>query len=531
MNPCILIADPIAQEGLDLLAEGADIDVATGLAADELLEHIADADALIVRSETQVTRALIAAGTKLRVIGRAGVGVDNIDVDAATERGIVVVNAPTGNTTSAAELAIALLLALARNVPAADASLRGGAWERQNFIGVELRGKTVGIIGLGQVGSAVARRLNAMEMRVVAHDPFVPDEHARHLGVDLLPLDDLLAAADFITLHTNLSPGAPPLLGREEFQRMRDGVRLVNTARGGLIDEAALLEALEVGKVGGAALDVFSQEPAVGNPLAEHPRVVATPHLGASTLEAQERVAIDVAREVLSVLAGAPATTAVNAPLIDAESLDAVGPYLGVAHMIGTLVTQLTEGQFQAVSIDYSGEISLHDVTPLKAATIAGLLDTISEEPVNLVSVNNVIAHRGWPVSEQKLPDAAPYANLITVNLTSSSGDVRVSGTLVHGRPHIVEIDGFRVDVSRAERDDEHGHILILHNEDRPGRVGAVGLALGEMEVNISAMDVGKLGEEGEAIMVLSVDRALAQPEIDGLLALGGIEKVLQAKI
>ncbi len=312
---------------------------------------------------------------------------------------------------------------------------------------------------------------------------------------------------------------------------MRDGVRLVNTARGGLIDEAALLEALEAGKVGGAALDVFSQEPAVGNPLAEHPRVVATPHLGASTLEAQERVAIDVAREVLRVLAGAPATTAVNAPLIDAESLDAVGPYLRVAHMIGTLVTQLTEGQFQAVSIDYSGAIALHDVTPLKAATIAGLLDTISEEPVNLVSVNNVIAHRGWPVSEQKLPDAAPYANLITVNLTSSSGDVRVSGTLVHGQPHIVEIDGFRVDVSRAERDDEHGHILILHNEDRPGRVGAVGLALGEMEVNISAMDVGKLGEEGEAIMVLSVDRVLTPPEIDGLLALGGIEKVLQATI
>jgi D-3-phosphoglycerate dehydrogenase len=531
MNARILIADPIAQEGVDMLAAGADVDVRTGLAPAELLKIIAAYDGLIVRSETQVTADVIAAAENLRVVGRAGVGVDNINIAAATQRGIVVVNAPTGNTISAAELAVALLMALARNVSAADADLRGGAWRRKQFVGVELRDKTAGVVGLGQVGSAVARRLKAMEMRVIAHDPFVPDERARVLGVELVDLDTLLQEADFITLHTTLAPGSPPLLGPEQFARVKEGVRLVNTARGGLIDEAALIEALESGKVAGAALDVFSTEPAVGNPLTLHPKVIATPHLGASTQEAQEPVALDVAREVLGVLSGAPATTAVNAPLVDPESLEAVGPYLDVAYMVGTLVTQLSEGQWRSINIEYSGEIANHDVTPLKASTMAGLLATISEEQVNLVSVNNIIAHRGWQVTEQLLPDAAPYTNLITARLETASGDVRIAGTLVHNEPRIVEIDGFRVDVSRGDHHDEHGHLLLLHNEDRPGRVGAVGITLGEMQVNISAMDVGKREEEGEAIMVLSVDRALDPGEIDRLTAIDGIEKVLQGEI
>jgi len=519
MNARILIADSIAQEGVDMLAAGADVDVRTGLAPAELLKIIPAYDGLIVRSETQVTADVFAAAKNLRVVGRAGVGVDNINIAAATERGIVVVNAPTGNTVSAAELAVALLMALARNVSAADADLRGGAWRRKRFVGVELRDKTAGVVGLGQVGSAVARRLKAMEMRVIAHDPFVPDERARVLGVELVDLDTLLQEADFITLHTTLAPGSPPLLG------------LVNTARGGLIDEAALLEALESGRVAGAALDVFSTEPAVGNPLTTHPRVIATPHLGASTQEAQERVALDVAREVLAVLSGAPATTAVNAPLVDPESLEVLGPYLDVAHMVGTLVTQLSEGQWRSISIEYSGEISNHDVAPLKASAMAGLLATISEEHVNLVSVNNIIANRGWQVTEKKLPDAAPYTNLITTRLETASGEVRIAGTLVHNEPRIVEIDGFRVDVSRGDHDHQHGHLLLLHNEDRPGRVGAVGITLGEMQVNISAMDVGKREEEGEAIMVLSVDRALNSSEIDRLTAIDGIEKVLQGEI
>ncbi len=531
MSPRILIADPIAQEGIDRLAEAADVDLKTGLDPKELLAIIADYDALIVRSETKVTAAVIAAATKLRAIGRAGVGVDNIDVAAATEQGIVVVNAPTGNTISAAELAVALLLALARNLPAADTSLRGGAWKRADFIGVELRGKTAGVVGLGQVGSAVARRLVAMEMRVLGHDPFVPDDRARLLGVELVDLPTLLQESDFITLHTTLTPGAPALLGAEQLSAVKPGVRLVNTARGGLIDEAALLDALDEGRVAGAALDVFEHEPATGNPLTRHPRVIATPHLGASTREAQERVAVDVAREVLTVLDGHPASTAVNAPFIDPESLDMVGPYLSVAQMVGTLVTQLSEGQLRSVSIEYGGDLALHDVTPLKAAAVAGLLATISEEHVNLVSVNNIIGGRGWQVSEQKLPDAAPYTNTITICLTTEQATVCVTGTLVHDEPRIVQIDGFRVDVSRGDHDHAYGHILMLHNEDRPGRVGAVGVALGTMGVNISAMDVGKRDEVGEAIMVLSVDRALGAAEIDELLAVDGIEKVVQVEI
>ena len=409
----ILVADPIADEGVDALAQIGAVDVRTGLTTSDLLAIIPDYDALIVRSETQVTRAVVEAGRRLRAIGRAGVGVDNIDVEAATERGIVVVNAPLGNTVSAAEHTVAVLLALARNVPAADASLRRGEWSRKQFIGVEIRGKTVGIVGLGQVGSAVARRLRAFETRVLVHDPFVPDERARLVGAELADLDILLRESDFLLLHTTLIPGAPPLIGAPELARMKPTARIVNTARGGLIDEAALLAALDEGRIAGAGLDVFSAEPATDNPLVRHPRVVATPHLGASTLEAQERVALDVAREVANVLAGKPATTAVNAPFIDPESLEILGPYLAVAEIVGKLATQLALGQWQSIRIEYLGEIAERDVTPLKAAAIAGLLAPISEEHVNLVSVNNVIAHRGWQVTEEKNRDAGPYSNLM----------------------------------------------------------------------------------------------------------------------
>ena len=545
----ILIADSIAQEGVERLREGGAtrevaVDVRTGLSEDELTAAIADYDALLVRSATQVPRRVIDAADRLRVIGRAGVGVDNIDVQAATDRGIVVVNAPTGNTVSAAELTIALFLALSRHVPAADASLRAGAWKRSDFLGVELRGKVAGVIGLGQVGSGVARRLLGLEMTVLAYDPFVPDERARLLGVELVTLDELLARADFLTLHTTLARGAPPLLGAEQFAALKPGARLINTARGGLIDEAALIAALDAGQLAGAALDVFSAEPATGNPLSRHPKVVVTPHLGASTQEAQERVAVDVAVEVLHVLEGKPATTAVNAPFVDPETMEALGPYLTVAEAAGRLTTQIAEGQWQSLRIEYQGEIAGHDVTALKAAAIAGLLAPISEEHVNLVSVNAIIEQRGLHLVEEKSPDAGLYANLITVRLTTASGTSCVSGALAHGEPHIVEIDGFRVDVSSDIHHDAHTHILILHNEDRPGRIGAVGNALGEMGANISGMDVGRqdptadvtpgsagASNGGHAIMVLTVDRELTPDELATLAAIPGIEDVKQAVI
>lgn len=539
----ILVADSIADEGVERLRAGlpggdVEVDVRTGLGEDELTDAIPEYDALLVRSATQVPRRVIEAADRLRVIGRAGVGVDNIDVDAATDRGIVVVNAPTGNTVSAAELTVALFLALSRHVPAADASLRAGAWNRSQYLGVELRGKVAGIVGLGQVGSAVARRLIGLEMTVLAFDPFVPDDRARVLGVELLPLDEVLARADFLTLHTTLSPASPPLLGAEQFARMKPSARLINTARGGLVDETALAAALDDDRLAGAALDVFSTEPATDNPLAQHPKVVVTPHLGASTQEAQERVAVDVAAEVLQVLDGRPASTAVNAPFVDPETMEAVGPYLVVAEAAGRLATQIAEGQWQSLRIEYQGEIADHDVTALKAAAVAGLLAPISEEHVNLVSVNTIIEQRGLRVVEEKSPDAGLYANLITVRLQTAAGTSCVSGALAHGEPHIVEIDGFRVDVGGDAHHSGHTHMLILHNEDRPGRIGAVGSALGEMGVNISAMEVGRQAgpapagaTAGTAIMVLTVNRQLTSDELTQMAAIPGIEDVKQAVI
>ena len=532
MNARILVTDPIAEEGIAVLAEQAQVDVRLALKPDELRAAIADYDALVVRSETKVTRAVIEAAPRLRIIARAGVGVDNIDVDAATERGIVVVNAPTGNTVSAAELTVALILALARHVPQADASLRRGEWSRQNFMGVEVRGKTVGIIGLGQVGAAVARRLRGLEMTVLAYDPYVPEERARLLGVELAAFDEVLRRADFLTLHTTLTPETTHLIGREQIAAMKPGSRLINTARGGLVDETALLEALNSGHIAGAGLDVFEQEPPPGdNPLLTHPRVICVPHLGASTAEAQERVAVDVAREVLLVLSGQLATAAVNAPFVDPETLAVVGPYLDVAQMCGTLATQLSEGQWRSVRLKFQGELANHDVTALKASAVAGLLATISEEHVNLVSVNHIIAHRGWQVIEEMDPDAGSYANLVTVELRTSAGVVAVSGTRVHSEPHIVEINGAaNVDISRGGQPPGHCHILILENEDRPGRVGAVGTELGQMEVNISSMDVGRR-DGGMALMVLTVHRALTSEELHRIGAIPGIERVVQARI
>jgi D-3-phosphoglycerate dehydrogenase len=528
----ILVADSIASEGIERLRTAAKVDVRTGLSEDELAAAIPGYDALLVRSATEVPRRVIEAAVRLRVIGRAGVGVDNIDVDAATDRGIVVVNAPTGNTVSAAELTVALILALSRHVAAADASLRSGAWDRAAYVGVELRGKTAGVIGLGQVGSAVARRLVGLEMLVIAHDPFVPDDRARLLGVELAGFDDLLARADFLTLHTTFTPGSSPLLGAAEIARMKPGARLINTARGGLVDETALLDALDSGRLAGAAIDVFSAEPATANPLARHHRVVVTPHLGASTTEAQERVAVDVAHEILQVLDGKPATTAVNAPFLDPETMEAVGPYLTVAEAAGRLATQIATGQWQSVRIDYQGEIADHDVTALKAAAVAGLLAPISDEHVNLVSVNKILEQRGLEVVEQKKSDAGLYTNLITVRLQTAEATYCVSGALAHGEPHIVEIDGFRVDVSPDPQHGQHTHLLILRNEDRPGRIGAVGSALGEMGANISSMDVGTdAGGSGRAIMVLNVSRALDLDEVTSLAAIPGIEDVKQATI
>ena len=533
----ILVSESLAEEGLSILRAGAEVDTRYGLPADELLQAIGGCQGLIVRSGTRVDRQLINAAPDLRVIGRAGAGVDNIDLDAASEQGIIVLNAAGGNTVSAAELTIALLLSLSRHLATANASLRSGEWNRAAFVGAELRGKTAGIIGLGLVGAAVARRLQAMEMRTIAFDPFLSEERARSVGTELVSLQELLEQADVVTLHSSASADAPALLGGEEFGLVKPGALLVNTARGRLVDEQALAAALDSGRLGGAALDVFAEEPANGNPLVQHPRVLATPHLGASTQEAQERVAIDIATETLKVLRGQPSQAAVNAPLIDPESLEAVGPYLSVAEMCGRLATQLASGQWLDIIIHYRGEIANHDVTPLKASVVAGLLAPISDEHVNLVNINNVIAHRGWRISERKTPDAEPYTSTITVELHTSSGTTSLMGTLEHGRAAVVEINGFHVHIagpqSRPGRGQDHLHLLVLRNEDRPGRIGEVGMALGRLDVNIGAMDVGfSAGDPSEmSLMALTISRALSAAEVGVINAIDGVEDVAQAQM
>ncbi len=524
MTPRILICDPIAEDGIELLRRaGAQVEVHLGLSPQALRETLEDYEGLIVRSETKVTAEAIRAAQKLQVIGRAGIGVDNIDVAAATERGVVVVNAPTGNVVSAAEHAIALIFALARNIPQADAALKGGTWDRARFLGSELRGKDLGIIGLGQVGTEVARRARGLEMRVLAYDPFISEERARVLGVELVGLEELLRQSDFVSVHASLTEATQNLIGEAELRLMKPTARLINTARGGIVDEEALVKALAEGWIGGVALDVFSQEPLTAHPLFASDKVVVTPHLGASTAEAQERVALDVAEQVLAVLEGRPARYAVNAPLIPPETYSVLAPYLPVAQKTGTLAVQLCEGQLGDIDIDYMGEIASHDVTPLKAAVVRGLLEPISEEFVNVVNVDIVAQRRGLRITERRGPSHEIYANLITVQVHTSAGTTTVSGTLAHDGPHIVLINDFWVDIPPGQ-----GYLLMCENEDRPGMIGAVGTMLGSFDVNISFMNVGRRQRRGRALMVLMLDESLTPQQ---LKKVQGIPNIFSARL
>lgn len=505
-----------------MLRAAGEVDVRTGLKPDELMAIIGDYQALVVRSETKVTREVIEAGRDLVVVGRAGVGVDNIDLSAATERGVIVVNAPQGNTIAAAEHTIALLMALARHVPQADASTRKGEWRRRDFIGTEIRGKVLGIVGLGKIGSEVARRAVAMEMRVIAHDPFVPEERARALGVESVDFDRLIAESDFITVHPPLTAATQGMIGPEQFAEMKDGVRIINVARGGIIDEQALLGAVRSGRVGGAAIDVFSSEPPGENPLLGDPRIIVTPHLGASTAEAQERVALDVAEQIVDVLSGRPARYAVNAPMVAPEALKVVGPYLEVAETVGAIATQLVTGKLKSIEIDYYGEIAEHDVTPLKASVIRGLLRPISEENVNIVNASHIAQSRGWKIEERLQSSHEVFHNLVHVKVGTTEAEVSVGGTVVHGQPHVVIINGLDIDLI-PEPD---SFLLACDNEDRPGMIGQVGTLLGQFDINIRSMQVGRRSRRGRALMVIAVDEAPSEAEMDGIKAIDGVYNV-----
>ncbi|HYU21044.1 MAG TPA: phosphoglycerate dehydrogenase [Chloroflexota bacterium] len=519
--PLVLVADPVAAEGLDVLRPHTELLVQTGLEREQLREAVREADALLVRSETQVTRDVLYAAERLRVIARAGAGVDNIDVAAATERGVLVINAPGGNTIAAAEHTIAMLLAAARHIAPADAALKRGEWARSRFVGVEVRGKVLGIIGLGRVGTEVARRAQGLEMRVLVHDPYVSAEHARRLEMEPAELDTLLSQADFATVHTPLTEQTRGLLGGAALARMKSTAFLINCARGGVVDEAALLAALDSGRLGGAAIDVFAEEPATDNPLARHPRVVATPHLGASTVEAQEAVARQVAEQVLNVLQGKPAQFAVNAPSLAPEVAQLLSPYVDLAGFLGSLAIQLADGRFRAATITCRGELVEHDTSILTAAAIRGLLAPITSQPVNLVNASLIARSRGLRVSEQRTVDSEPYTSLVEVAVQTERGETLVAGTVMHQQPHVVRIGEFSIDLVPTE-----GYMLLTRHRDRPGMIGKVGTLLGEADVNISSMQVGRRERRGEAIMLISVDEPVPADLLARLRAIESMDSV-----
>jgi len=514
----VLVADPISNAGIDILRSCAQVDVKTGLKPDEIIAIIGDYEALVVRSQTQVSAEVVEAGKKLQVIARAGVGVDNIDVEEATRLGIVVVNAPSGNTVSAAEHTIALMLSLARHIPQANAVLKSRVWRRSDFMGTEVKGKTLGIIGLGNVGSEVARRALGLEMKLIAYDPFISVDHARNLQVELVPLKQLLKESDFITLHIPLTKSTKGLIGAKELALVKPTVRIINTARGGLIDEEALVKAINEDKVAGAAIDVFTKEPCTESVLFESDKIIVTPHLGASTTEAQVLAATEVAEQVVDIFKGQPARYAVNAPFISAEAIPVLTPFMKAASTVGRLISQLAEGQMNAIEIRYEGEIANYDTNALKAAVLGGLLEEISEERVNLVNANLVATRRGLAVIEQKEVTCENYASLITVSATTSAGVTTIAGTVMRRESHIVRVNNYWISIVPAE-----GYFLFLDHLERPGLMGAVGKITGDAGINISSMNVSRLKPRGQALAVLALDEPLPEEQRQQILSIPGI--------
>jgi D-3-phosphoglycerate dehydrogenase len=514
----VLVTEPIADEGIRLLREHADVEVA--VKPDDLAGALARSDALIVRSSTRVTAETIAQAPSLQVIGRAGIGVDNVDVEAASRRGIIVVNAPTSVVTAAAEHTLALILALCRRVPQAHQSVARGEWERSRFVGTELRGKTIGIVGLGNVGAEVARRLLAFEAHVVGTDPFVNADYAARLGIQLLSFDALLDVSDIVTLHVPLTRSTRNLIGATQLARLRDGARLVNCARGGVLDEGALVEALASGRLAGAALDVFAEEPPKNRALLSSDRVVLTPHLGASTEEAQVAASLEIAQQVIAILGGRPARNAVNAPAITPENLHALGSYVDVGEKLGYLLAQLASTPIVGVDLSYRGQIAELDTTPVRSAVALGLLRLASPEHVNLMNSLLLARQRGINVVESRSSAVEDnFANLVVVRLHGKDGFVReVAGTAIGQEIHLVRVDDFRVDVPLTS-----GFLLFIHNTDMPGVVGRIGTLLGGADVNISSMKVGRLRPRGEAMMILAIDEAIPNDVLEQVLSLGSI--------
>ncbi|MDP3732006.1 MAG: phosphoglycerate dehydrogenase [Candidatus Omnitrophota bacterium] len=522
----ILVSDPLSEEGLKILKDVKEfqVEVKAELKPDALKEIIKDYDALIVRSATKVTRDIIDAAEKLKVIGRAGVGLDNVDLEAATQKGVIVMNTPGGNTISTAEHTMSMILALSRNIPQANASTKKGEWKRSKFMGVELYNKVLGIIGLGRIGTEVAKRALSFGMKVLAYDPFLSREVAESLGVELVELKELLGNSDYITVHTPLTEETKHIVSTEEFGLMKNGVRVINCARGGIIDEAALLNALKEGKISGAAIDVFEKEPlSPDSELLKLDNVITTPHLGASTEEAQVNVAIEVAEIVRDALLGKGIRNAANYPCIEAEVCKLLEPYINLTEKLGAFASQLAEGRFQELNISYSGEIIQYDLSPLTMSLVKGILSPILKETVNFINAAAIAKARGIRIKEAKTSKEEEFVNLIQLELKTDKEARRVSGTLsANKQPRIVKIDDYYVEVSPS------GEMIMIQNWDRPGIIGNLGTLLGKHNINIAAMTFGREKPGGRAITILNVDSVLSLEVLDKIKK---TENILAVKV
>jgi D-3-phosphoglycerate dehydrogenase / 2-oxoglutarate reductase len=517
MAPRVLVSEPLAERGLDAMrAAGLEVDVRPGLSPEQLLDAVRGAHALVIRSATQVTAEVLAAGEDLIVVGRAGIGLDNVDVAEATRRGVMVVNAPQSNILSAAEHTMALLLSQARNVPQANADLKAGKWNRSKWEGVELHGKTLGIVGLGRIGVLVAQRAHAFGMRIVACDPYVSAERARQLGVQLVPtVDELVAISDFLTIHAVKTPDTIGLINAAVLANAKPGMRLINAGRGGIVDEDALAAAIASGQLGGAGIDTFAAEPTTESPLFEHDSVVVTPHLGASTVEAQDKAGDTIAEMVVLALRGDFVPFAVN--VAASEASETVRPFLPLAERVGRLFTGLAGGAPSELNIEYEGEIADYDCRVLTLSVLKGVLSPVSDEPVSFVNAPQIAEQRGIAFRETKASDALDYVNLIVVR-----GDqgTHVAATLFGKQqaPRIVGIDGHQVDLPPAR------YMLVVHNDDTPGVIGRVGTALGNAQINISNMDVGQSPSGEAALMVLATETAVPADVVTQIESLAGVQ-------
>jgi D-3-phosphoglycerate dehydrogenase len=519
MTPRVLIADQLSPAAVQIFqSRGVQVDVKTGLSKAELLEIIDQYDGLAVRSATKADKDVIAAAKRLKVVGRAGIGVDNIDIPSATAAGVVVMNTPFGNSITTAEHAIAMMFALARQLPAADLSTQAGKWEKNRFMGIELYGKTLGLIGCGNIGGIVADRANGLKMKVIAYDPFLSPERAVEIGVEKVELDQLLARAEVITLHTPLTDKTRNILNAEALAKTRQGVFIINCARGGLVDETALRAGLDSGHIGGAAFDVFVEEPAKANVLFGHPNFIATPHLGASTLEAQENVALQVAEQMADYLLTGAVSNALNSPSVTADEAPKLKPFVALAEKLGAFAGQMVDADLKTIEIEYVGEVAKLNVKPMTAAGLAGILRPMLAE-INMVSAPSVAKERGITVSESRQELSPVYDSLMRITVTSASGERAFAGTVIGGVPRIVEVKGMELDAPFAAA------MLYINNLDKPGFIGALGALLGDAGINIATFNLGRTAAGGDAIALVGVDQAPAPSLLSAVQALPHVKE------